>query len=57
MDFIDFFNNSPAMQDAFEQFEYMTGLDRSMYWPVAIGVSVAVGVLSVVAPLLSSVAF
>ena len=50
MDFIDFFNNSPAMQDAFEQFEYMTGLDRSMYWPIAGGIILIAFIVSVVLP-------
>lgn len=50
MDFIDFFNNSPMMQDAFEQFEYMTGLDRSMYWPIFGGIILLSFVLSVVLP-------
>ena len=56
MDFIDFFNNSPMMQDAFEQFEYMTGLDRSMYWPILGGVTVLFFALNIIIPLIATAA-
>ena len=51
MDFIEFFNNSPMMQDSFEQFEYMTGLDREMFWPILGGSLVALFALNIIIPL------
>ena len=50
MDFLDFFNNSPMMQDSFEQWEYMTGLDRNLYWPVLGGLMALFFILSVALP-------
>lgn len=56
MDFIEFFNNSPMMQDSFEQFEYMTGLDREMFWPILGGSLVALFALNIIIPLVVSAA-
>lgn len=56
MDFIEFFNNSPMMQDSFEQWEYMTGLDRSLYWPVLGGALAVFFALNIIIPLIATAA-
>lgn len=56
MDFIEFFNNSPMMQDSFEQFEYMTGLDRGMFWPILGGSLLVFFALNIIIPLVVSAA-
>lgn len=56
MDFIEFFNNSPMMQDSLEQFEYMTGLDRGMFWPILGGSLLVFFALNIIIPLVVSAA-